>query len=231
MINNLAKTIDYLKKKNKIIFITTSNRWEWLHEVPKSTQLAQHIAKEIGEDKVTFFDIAHMNIVPCQGHVSWLMHNNCWVKEAKLADPKKNPSWCHRCRASFDTPEDQLRKISKVLLESEVVVFFASVRRGQANSIYQKLIERLTRIENRHSTLGEDNIIKDIEAGIIAIGHNWNNEQVIETEKQVLKFFGFQVPKQLSRGWTFTDMNDESQESYQKAVGQFEKDFWFELKK
>jgi hypothetical protein len=26
-------------------------------------------------------------------------------------------------------------------------------------------------------------------------------------------------------------MNDESQENYQKAIEQFEKDFWFELKK
>jgi len=80
-------------------------------------------------------------------------------------------------------------------------------------------------LENRHTTLGEENIIKDIEAGIIAIGHNRNNEQVIKTEKQVLGFFGFQVPKQLSRGRTFTDVNDESQKNYQKAVGQFEKDF------
>ena len=227
----LTQTIDYLKAKKKMLFITTSNRREWLNEVPKSTQLAHHIAKEIGKNKVTMFDIPKMFIHPCEGHVSWLMHNNCWVKEAKLEDPKKNPSWCHRCRASYNTPDDELRKISKVLLESEVVVFFTSVRRGQANSFYQKLIERFTWLENRHTTLGEENIIKDIEAGIIAIGHNRNNEQVIKTEKQVLGFFGFQVPKQLSRGRTFTDVNDESQKNYQKAVGQFEKDFWFELKK
>ena len=80
-----------------------------------------------------------------------------------------------------------------------MVVFFTSVRRGQTNSIYQKLIERLTRIENRHSTLGEENIVKNIEAGIIAIGHNWNNEQVVQTQKEVLQFFGFQVPKKLCR--------------------------------
>jgi len=104
-------------------------------------------------------------------------------------------------------------------------MFFTSVRRGQANSMYQKLIERFTWIENRHSTLGEENIVKDIEAGIIVIGHNWNNEAVLNTQKEVLEMYGFKVPKQLSRGRTFTDMNDESQESYQKAVEQFEKDF------
>ncbi len=91
--------------------------------------------------------------------------------------------------------------------------------------MYQKLIERLTRIENRHTTLGEDNVIKNIEAGIIVIGHNRNNEAVVTTQKTVLEMFGFQVPKQLSRGRSFTDMNNESQESYQKATEQFEKDF------
>ncbi len=97
--------------------------------------------------------------------------------------------------------------------------------------MYQKLIERLTRIENRHSTLGEDNIIKDIEAGIIVIGHNRNNEAVVTTQKSVLEMFGFQVPKQLTRGRTFTNMDDESQKSYQAATDQFEKDFGFVLEK
>jgi hypothetical protein len=97
--------------------------------------------------------------------------------------------------------------------------------------MYQKLIERLTRIENRHSTLGEDNIVKNIEAGIIVIGHNWNNEAVVSTQKNVLEMFGFQVPKQISRGRSFTNMNDESQKSYQAAIEQFEKDFGFTLEK
>ena len=231
MLHDVTKTIEYLKNKERIVFITTSNRWEWLHEVPKSTQLAHHIAKEIGEDKVIFFDIAQMNIVPCEWHVSGLAHNNCWVKEALLKDSEKNTSGCHRCRASFTNPDDELRKISKALLESEVILFFTSVRWWQTNSIYQKLIERLTRIENRRTTLGEDNIIKNIEAGIIVIGHNRNNEVVITTQKNVLEMYGFKVPKQLSRGRTYTDMNDESQQWYQKAVGQFEKDFWFILEK
>lgn len=63
------------------------------------------------------------------------------------------------------------------------------------------------------------------------MGHNWNNELTIQTQKEVLKFFGFEVPKQLSRGRTFTDMNDESQKSYQAAIDQFEKDFGFTLQK
>jgi len=227
----LAETISHLKSKKKVLFITTSNRREWAHEVPKSTQLAQYIAKEISEEKVMIYDIPQMKIFPCEGNVSWLAGNNCGPKEANLADPEKNPSWCHRCRASVNNPDDELRKISKALLQSEVVIFFTSVRRWQTNSMHQKLIERLTRIENRHTTLGEENIIQDIEAGIIVIGHNRNDEAVIATQKTVLEMFGFQTPKKLSRGRSFTDMNDESQKSYQAAAEQFEKDFGFELKK
>ena len=231
MIKDLTKTIDYLKNKNKILFITTSNRREWSHEVPKSTQLAHYIAKQVGEERITIYDIPQMKIYPCEGNVSWLKGNTCGEKKAILTDPEKNPSWCHRCRASINNPDDELRKISKALLESEVVIFFTSVRRGQTNSIHQKLMERLTRIENRHTTLGEESIIKNIEAGIVVIWHNRNNELTIQTQKEVLISFGFEVPKQLSRGRTFTDMNDESQKSYQAAISQFEKDFGFVLEK
>lgn len=231
MIKDLTKTIDYLKNKNKILFITTSNRREWSHEVPKSTQLAHYIAKQVGEERITIYDIPQMKIYPCEGNVSWLKGNTCGEKKAILTDPEKNPSWCHRCRASINNPDDELRKISKALLESEVVIFFTSVRRGQTNSMHQKLMERLTRIENRQSTLGEDNIVANIEAGIIAMGHNWNNEQVVQTQTEVLQSFGFVVPKQLCRWWTDTDMNNESQQWYQDATKKFEEEFGFILEK
>ncbi len=225
MKNNILKTIDHIKEKKKILFITTSNRREWSNELPKSTQLAHLIAKKIGEDKVIIYDIPKMNIYPCEGNVSWENGNTCGTKESKLHDQEKNPSGCHRCRASINNADDELRKISKALLASEVVIFFTSVRWWQTNSMYQKLIERLTWIENRRTTLGEDNILQNIEAGIIAIGHNRNNEAVLTTQKTVLKMFGFRVPKELSRGRTYTDMNNESQQWYQDAIKKFEEDF------
>jgi len=45
--------------------------------VPKSTQLAHHIAKEVGEEKVTILDIPQMKIHPCEGNVSTLKGNSC----------------------------------------------------------------------------------------------------------------------------------------------------------
>jgi hypothetical protein len=59
--------------------------------------------------------------------------------------------------------------------------------------MYQKLIERLSWIENRHTTLGEDNILDGKDAGIILIGHNWRGTEVLETQKIVLEYFGFHV--------------------------------------
>jgi hypothetical protein len=39
--------------------------------------------------------------------------------------------------------------------------------------------------------------LKDKEVGIIAVGHNWNGEESVKLEKEVLSFFGFKTPTQL----------------------------------
>jgi hypothetical protein len=89
----------------------------------------------------------------------------------------------------------------------------------------------LTWLENRHSTLNEDNIIKDTEAGLVLIGQNWNGDHVLSTQKHVLKFFGFKVPDVLSFNWQFgNDPKDESQSSYKKAPSAFEEAFDIKLK-
>lgn len=219
------RMIEHLLKKEKVLFLTTSNRWEGDEEVPKSTQLARHIASKLG-DRVTILDIPSLKIYPCEGNVSRFQGNNCGVKDSSLKDAEKNPSGCHRCWASINNPDDELWVVSKELLESDAVVFFISVRWGQANAFYQKLIERLNWLENRWTTLEEDNILKDIEAGCVVIGQNWNEEEVMRTQKQVYEFYGFQVPSELSFNWQYTrDFMDETQESYKAAPAAFEMTF------
>ena len=225
----LEKLINHLKEKKKVLILTTSNRWVGDKQKPKSTVLAEYVAKEVGNAEV--IDVSKLKIYDCEGNVSKNEGNNCGVKEAALKDKEKNPSGNHRCWCSFNNKDDELWKISKVLFESDAVIFFGSVRWGQTNGVYQRLIERLTWLENRHSTLNEDNIIKDKEAGIIFIGQNWNGETVIDTQKQVLKFFGFKVPDVLSFNWQYlTDPKDESQNSYKKAPSAFEDAFDVKLK-
>lgn len=219
----LKDTLDYLEDKNKILFITTSNRWSGDKEVPKSTQLAQYLKSELG-DKVTILDASKLKIYNCEGNVSTSEGNKCGLKDSILKDKEKNPTGYHRCWASLNHKDDELWKISKELFESDAVMFFVSIRWGQTNAFYQKLIERLDWIENRHTTLGENNIIKDIDAGIVAVGQNWNGENVIETQKQVYKFYGFNVPKELSWNWQYTsNANDESQKSYKNSTKEFVK--------
>lgn len=222
-LDNTSRTIAHLKGK-KVLFICTSTRWEGDKEMPKSTRLAHMIADHL--DDVKIIDASKLHIYQCEGNVSKSSGNNCGDKASVLKDKEKNPSGCHRCWASFNHADDELWKISKDLLESDVVIFFVSVRWGSANGIYQKIIERLSWIDNRHTTLGEDNIVENIEAGIIAIGHNWNGANVIELQKQVLTFYGFQVPQELSWNWQWTsDANDESQSGYLQDPKDFEARF------
>lgn len=225
----LQNTIRYLKTKKKILFLTTSNRWAGNGDSPKSTRLAYKIKKEINglfHKKITIMDVSRMKIYPCEGNVSSSEGNICGVKNALLKDTYKNPSGCHRCWASIHNEDDELWKISKELIKSDCVIFFGSVRWGQTNGIYQKLIERLTWLENRQSTLKEDNILKDIEAGIIFTGQNWNGKKVIETQKIVLDSFGFKIKNELCWNWQYTKNSyDETPESYKEAVNTFRETF------
>ena len=89
--------------------------------------------------------------------------------------------------------------------------------------IYQKIIERLDWMENMHSTLGEENSIKDISAGLVLIGQNWRVRESLELQKSVLGFFGFRIEEPLFIGWQYTrDIYDESPESYKNATQTFE---------
>jgi multimeric flavodoxin WrbA len=226
----LIKTIKFLEGKEKVLFLTTSNRGEWaikeLKEEPKSTKLAKLVQNYIGTDKCTLIEVPNLKIYTCEGNVSHVDGNSCGVIKAKLEDKKKNPTGNHRCWASFNNSDDELWKISKVLFESDAVIFWGSIRWGQMNSEYQKLIERLTWLENRHTTFKEKNIIKDISAGIIAVGQNWRGKEVVDVQKQVLEFFGFDVKPELCWNWQYTkNALDETQKSYKQTSKTFNKTF------
>jgi multimeric flavodoxin WrbA len=218
----IDKIISKIREK-KVLIITTSNRWG--KEVPKSTQLAKYFLKKIGKN-AKLIDSTKLNIHPCEGNVSTSKGNLCGMIGARLKDKQKNPSGFHRCWASINNKDDELWKITKELFEVDVVLFFSSVRWGQTNAYYQKLIERLTFIENRHTTLGEENILKNKQAGLILFGHNWNVEEVLKTQRAALRFYGFEVPKELFFSWKYTtDSDDETREGYKKAIAKFEKEF------
>ena len=85
------KIIEHLKGKEKVLFLTTSNRWEGDKEKPKSTLLAEFIKSKVG-DKVEIIDVSKLNIYCCEGNVSKSDGNNCGVKDSALKDKEKNPT-------------------------------------------------------------------------------------------------------------------------------------------
>ena len=221
--NNIQKTISFLENKKKVLFLTTSNRYDKnVDDIPKSTQIAYYIQEMVGMKKIEIVEVPKLNIYNCEGNVSSANGNGCGKKEAVLEDKAKNPTGFHRCWCSLHHKDDELWRVSRPLFESDCVVFFGSVRWCQTNSIYQKLIERLCWIENRHTTLRESNIVGNISAGIILTGQNWNGENVIETQKQVFKFYGFDVQNDICWNWQYTNnANDESKDSYKHAIREF----------
>ena len=218
-------TLKYLKTKKRILFLTTSNRWKGEKDIPKSVQFALKMKKILGK-KAKIISVPELKIYMCEGNVSASKGNNCGVAKALLKDRFKNPSGFHKCWASINNKDDELWKISKSLFESDCVVFFGSVRWGQANAVYQKLIERLKWIENHHSTLQEGNLVGDIDAGVILVGQNWNGGDAIRIQKGVLESFGFRVVEKLCWNWQYTkNAYDESQSSYKKVAEIFRKTF------
>ena len=228
--DNLKKLYKYLKgkKDKKILFLTTSNRWEGDKELPKSSIIADELIKKLGSDNVQLINVAKLKIYPCEGNVSTKRGNTCGLKEAKLDDKEKNPTGHIRCWASLNNKSDEMYKVANAIFDADIVIFFGSIRWGKMNSIYGELVERLTWLDNRHTTLGESNLLKDKEVGVIATGHNWNGEEAVKLEKQVLSFFGFKTPDVLSFNWQWTkDKNDESKKGYLEDFGDFLREFDF----
>jgi multimeric flavodoxin WrbA len=224
-LNKLYKYLNKNKKK-KILFLTTSNRWSGDKELPKSSMIAEELVKKLGTGEI--INVSKLKIFPCEGNVSTKRGNTCGLKDAMLDDKEKNPTGHIRCWASVNNKSDELYKVANAILDSDIIIFFGSIRWGKMNSIYAQLIERLTWLENRHSTLGESNLLKDKEAGIVATGHNWNGKETIKLETEVLSFFGFKTPEVLSFNWQWTDnKNDESKKGYLESFGDFLKEMDF----
>jgi len=228
----LKNTIKELEKYKKVLLLTCSNRGEEVSktQLPKSSILARVIHNNL--DNSTIIDVTKLKIYPCEGNVSRMEGNVCGIKEALLDDPEKNPSGYHRCWASVHNPDDELWKISKELFESDCVVFFASVRWGQANMFYQKLIERLNWINNRFIPYGEENIIKDISSGFIIIGQHKYGDDIAELQYNNHEYYGFNVNKELYWNWNAEDIefDDETLQGYLDSYPEFFDEFKIKIK-
>jgi len=225
--SNLIRTIEKLSKFDRVLFLTCSNRYSGVLRTqdPKSTILAKVMASKL--NNVTIINVPDLNIHPCEGNVSREDGNKCGIQAAVLNDDEKNPTGYHRCWASIHNPDDELWKISRELFQSDCVVFFASVRWGQANMYYQKLIERLNWINNRFVPLKEDNVVENIESGMIVIGQIWGAEDICKNQMDMHDYFGLRVNPALYWYWQAEDGNFDEEtlrgylESYPKFYSEF----------
>jgi hypothetical protein len=228
LVDSCSRLLRHLETRDDVLLLTTSNRYrEHTWDVPKSTRLAQRVRDHLlqRQKRVTLLDVPKLRIHTCEGNVSTGRGNRCGLLEARLPDRTKNPTGHHRCWASLNNAHDELYVVSRELFRSKAVVFFVSVRWGQTNSVYQRLWERLTWIENRFTTLGEAPIpeLQELEAGIVVFGQNWNDAEVLKTQRQNYEWFGWKTPEALSFSWQYTrDAEDESPESYLGAIDEFE---------
>ena len=228
LVESVSRLVRYLEERNDILLLTTSTRFRGeARDVPKTTQLARRVLDHLKEKKrrVTLLDVPKLRIHTCEGNVSSGKGNRCGLLEAKLPDPSRNPTGHHRCWASVNNEDDELWVVSRELFRSQAVVFFVSVRWGQTNSVYQRLFERLSWIENRFTTLGESPIpqLENLEAGMVVFGQNWNDAEVLKTQRQNFEWFRWKSPDALSFYWQYSqDAEDESPESYLGAIAEFE---------
>jgi multimeric flavodoxin WrbA len=109
--------------------------------------------------------------------VMYLIEREIIVEPKFLLKGDKDKTGTLRCWASYNHKDDELYKVINELLTSDVVLFFGSIRWGKMNAVYAKLVERLTWIESMHHTLGEKNLVEDIEVGVISVGHNWHGKE------------------------------------------------------
>jgi multimeric flavodoxin WrbA len=224
---SIDRTIDILSNFKKVLFLTCSNRYKEIEktQTPKSTILAEVIAENL--NNVTLINIPDLIIHPCEGNVSREDGNKCGIKAALLKNKEKNPSGYHRCWASIHNEDDELWKVSKELFESDCVVFFASVRWGQTNMFYQKLIERLNWINNRYIPLGESNIVKDITSGFVIVGQHEYADNICKHQYEIHDYYGFKPDKNLYWYWMAEDitLEKETLRGYLKSYPEFYKDF------
>ena len=67
--DKLNKLYKYLKNSDKkILFLTTSSRWEGEKELPKSSVIAHELAKNL--KSVEIINVSKLKIFSCEGNVS-----------------------------------------------------------------------------------------------------------------------------------------------------------------
>lgn len=102
--------------------------------------------------------------------------------------------WAHKL--SHDNPEnyggaDEMGLIYDNIAWADIVIFATSVRWESHSAVLQKVIERLTTIQNRHVVYNEPNSLLGKKCGVVVTGHNAKAQSVASHLLEVFQWIGF----------------------------------------
>lgn len=178
----------------KILIISTTTH----RDKSTSKMVLSHISDVLNKKHdVDFIDANDLHIVPNQ---------SCYSdggKNCASPDAGKYRCWAHKL--SHENPDDYKGKdemgiIYDALEWCDLVIWGTSVRWGSHSALMQKIIERMTNIENRVVVYGEENYVKGKKCGVVVTGNNYESDSVANHLAQQLGWFGFETDP----GWTFT---------------------------
>jgi len=130
---------------------------------------------------------------------------SCYANgDTKCGDPESGPYRCWAHWYSVQDPDkyggvDEMPVLYDNIAWADLVLFATSARWGTHSALLQKIIERMTVLENLSSTYGEPNPLAGKKAGVIVTGHQWLTQRIAMHLLDVFSFMGFKA----ERGYQF----------------------------
>jgi len=116
--------------------------------------------------------------------------------------------WAHKL--SHDNPEqyggrDEMPVLYEGFDWADVVVFGTSTRWESHSALLQKIIERMTNLQNRNVVYGEPNPLAEKKCGVVVTGHNAKSQSVASHLLEVFQWLGFDTNIFYQIVWQKTD--------------------------
>lgn len=189
----------------KIIGISTTTN----EDKSSSKYLLKHVLSRIEQEghDVDFIDANKLHIVK---------NLSCYTSgKESCAHPDSGKYRCWAHKNSHDDPEkfggkDEMGEIYDAIESADVILFATSTRWMSHSALLQTIIERMNTLENRHSSYGEKNPLKDKICGVIVTGLHYQVQRVGSHVQEVMRTLGMQSPINGILAWQRTmDMSFE----------------------
>lgn len=147
----------------------------------------QHIFSTNGNE-VRYIDAAQLHIVNnlscyASGKFNCASFDagkyRCWAHKLSHADPNRYGG------------ADEMGLIYDHIAWADAVIFATSVRWESHSAVLQKVIERMTTLQNRHAVYKEPNPLQGKKCGVVVTGHNAKAQSVASHLLEAFQWLGF----------------------------------------